>query len=911
MAPAESQPPLRRTEASGSRHADWIAAARREYESANAQGGSSHLAGLSLAADIHRGRWPGVAIPGYEIGGEIHRGGQGVVYRAIQKSTGRTVAIKLMREGPLASPHDRLRFEREVRVLGQMRHPNIVDIIDSATVAGCDYFVMDYIEGVRLDEYLRKAGKSGRRAAETADVARLFAEIAEGVNAAHLRGFIHRDLKPGNILVDSGGTPHILDFGLAKTMSPADPAASSAAPQTQTGQFVGSLPWASPEQVTGGAEQLDVRTDVYAIGVMLYHGLTGRFPYGVEGDLRQILSNIATAEPVPLRRVDGRIDDELETIVLKCLSKSPQRRYQSAGELARDLRCYLAGDPIEARRDSRGYALRKLIARHRGLFGAAAMFLILLAGATAISTSLWRRAVAERALAESSARHAASEAAKSQAVSGFLKEMLASANPANTPNPGLTMRQALEAAEKKLDAGSLRDQADVEQGVRITLGDTYLGLGLYEAAERQFRKALEISRTQTAADSPEVARILMSLSDALAGEGAYADAETAAREALTMYRRLMAGPCDEIAGCLNGLAIIRRSRGDSVEAEALYREALEMARAIHGDESEQAAIALNNLAILLGGRGQLAEAESMHREVLAIRRRVIGLDHPAIAFSLNSLATNLQQQQRFEEAEELYRECLALRERILGSEHPDVATTLSNLGLLLDSQRRYAEAIPLQERALTLRRGLLGPDHPDTAVSLNNLALSRFHQGDFATAEQLYRESLASLRRTFGEEHEYVARCLWNLADVLEARRDEAGMENALRQMLEVRLKLNGEHHLLVASIQSRLGLCLLRQDRPAEAEALLRKSVKIREDLLPSEDWLIANARSALGEALAGQQKWAEAEPLLVQAAESLSNAAKAPAERVREAKQRVARLYAMRNAASPDRGKLSRSRP
>lgn len=301
--------------------------------------------------DAPIGDIPANTLPGYEITREIHRGGQGVVYQAIQKSTRRKVAIKVLREGVFAGRHDRARFEREVHILGQLKHPNIVAIHDSGTAASHTYFVMDYIAGQSLDAWKRGAPRSIH---ETLD---LFAKICDAVNAAHLHGVIHRDLKPGNIRVDSAGEPHVLDFGLAKTVASHDTV------MTMTGQFMGSLPWASPEQAEGIPRHIDTRTDVYALGVILYQLLTGHFPYDVTGTVRDVLDRILTATPTRPAAYRSEIGSELETILAKCLNKERERRYQTAGELGRDIRHYLAGEPIEARRDSMLYLVRSRTSR--------------------------------------------------------------------------------------------------------------------------------------------------------------------------------------------------------------------------------------------------------------------------------------------------------------------------------------------------------------------------------------------------------------------------------------------------------------------------------------------------------------------------------------------------------------------
>jgi WD40 repeat protein len=335
----------------------------------------------------------GDSIPGYEILREIHRGGQGVVYQAVQKSTNRKVAIKVMREGPFAGTGDKARFEREVQILGQLQHPNIVAVHDSGSAAGSFYFVMDYISGQPLDVYLAGAAEKehgakgskgpGRVGLSIDSTLKLFAKICEAVNAAHLRGVIHRDLKPGNIRIDAQGEPHVLDFGLAKVAG-GPMGLGELAAMTLTGQFVGSLPWSAPEQAEGAPSKIDTRTDVYSLGVVLYQMLTGKFPYEVVGNMRDVLDRIMNAEPVKPSTLGGasasrrRINDEVETIVLKCLSKERERRYQTGGELARDIQHYLAGEAIEAKRDSAFYMLKKQLRRYKGPAAVAATFVVLL-----------------------------------------------------------------------------------------------------------------------------------------------------------------------------------------------------------------------------------------------------------------------------------------------------------------------------------------------------------------------------------------------------------------------------------------------------------------------------------------------------------------------------------------------------
>lgn len=299
-------------------------------------------------------------VNGYRLVSELARGGQAAVFLAIQKSTGRKVALKLMFHGPLASDLERRRMDQEVRILSALDHPNIVSVIDRGETAdGSQYFVMSYVDGRPLNEFMDDFHRDHGRPeliTDASDLLKLFKRICEAVNAAHLRGIVHRDLKPGNIVIDAYGEPHILDFGLAHAAL-----AQGGSPEksiTRTGEFVGSLEWASPEQARGEADKIDTRTDVYALGVILYEMLTGEFPYEVFGELREVLDHIVTARPaapsitLQAARKEAKgvpaqlplpVDATLDAITLKALAKAREERYQTAGELARDLGHYLEG----------------------------------------------------------------------------------------------------------------------------------------------------------------------------------------------------------------------------------------------------------------------------------------------------------------------------------------------------------------------------------------------------------------------------------------------------------------------------------------------------------------------------------------------------------------------------------------
>jgi len=371
-------------------------------------GGSA--SGSSIFSENRRTPGPPPRIAGYEVHEEIHRGGQGIVFRGTQLGTKQSVAIKVLLDGPYASETARRRFEREIELAASLRHPNIVTILDSGITHDRYFFAMNFIDGQRLDRYLASTPLGFE------ETIRLLSEICGAVNFAHQRGVIHRDLKPSNILVDRDGRPYILDFGLAKTRGAAgDPRETTVAALSVTGQVVGTLAYMSPEQAAGSSD-VDVRSDVYSLGVVAYEALCGRTPYRLEGPLGEVLQRIAHTDPTPLRaaasttRFSREIDDEVETIVLKALEKEPARRYQTAGDLQRDLGRYLSGEPIEAKRASGLYMLRKTLKRYRLQAVAAGLILSMLFAFLIVFAVLYRNEAAAREDAQTQRKNADAQA---------------------------------------------------------------------------------------------------------------------------------------------------------------------------------------------------------------------------------------------------------------------------------------------------------------------------------------------------------------------------------------------------------------------------------------------------------------------------------------------------------------------
>ena len=514
--------------------------------------------------------------------------------------------------------------------------------------------------------------------------------------------------------------------------------------QTDVGHIVGTLPYMSPEQVSADPSELDIRSDVYALGVILYELLAGRLPYVVQNKtLPEAVRVIREEEPARLSSIERVFRGDIETIAAKALEKEKDSRYGSAAELAEDIRRYLRDEPIVARPPSTVYHLRKFAKRHKALVGGvAAVFVVLVAG---VITSSWQavRATRAEALATTRLEQAKKEAAKAEAVNAFLQEMLGSVDPTKMKGQEVTVRESLDEAAKKIEGGSLADQPEVEAAVRTTLGTTYGALGLYAEADPHLRSALETRRAVLGAGHVDVAASLTEVAILRRLQGDYAAAETLVREALTIQRKSLGDWHRDVAASLGNLANLVRARGDLAGAEPLLRESVAIQRKVLGDEHPDVGTSLDSMARLLLERGDLAGAESLSRESLAIRRKTLGPEHPNVAMGMNNLAGILQSRGDFAAAEPLFRDALAIWRKVLGDDHPSVAQGLNNVANVLAAKGECPEAEPLFREALSIQREKLPARHPDIASTMSNLGRCLIEQGRHTEAEPLLRESLA------------------------------------------------------------------------------------------------------------------------------------------------------------------------
>jgi serine/threonine protein kinase/tetratricopeptide (TPR) repeat protein len=693
---------------------------------------TSLLAAMPEQDDVARdlpGERPGTMIGPYELVECIGEGGFGTVWSAKQSQPiARQVAIKLVKPG-MDTRQVIARFEQERQSLALMDHPNIARVYDAGTTEqGRPYFVMELVRGEPILAFCN------RRRMPLRDRLALFGLIAGAVQHAHQKGVIHRDLKPSNVLVtevDGAPQPKVIDFGIAKAIAGVAPRDATI---TAERQMLGTPQYMSPEQAEGSSD-IDTRSDVYSLGVLLYELLTGFPPIDlsersgsraemqraiIEGELpepstrlkreTQQITRVAadrSIEPASLQRT---VRGELDWIVMKCLEKDRRRRYQSAGAVAEDVRRYLAGEAIDAAPPSRAYRVSKFVRRHRSTVTTLALL-----GAFAIAgTAFYIRAInAERsktlaALDEANRQRArAQEQAEiAEAVSQFQIDMLATADPDNAIGNRVTVLQATQAAVRELDAGKLSGKPLVEAGIRFRIGETMRSIGEYDAARKSFTRAAELFAATSPADSLAIARCENAIGLAYKLEDNYAEAERYYRLALDK-RSAALGPNDlDLSTSLNNLASVLQDMDRLDEAEPLYQRAIQIRRA--NNAALPTAETLNNLATLKYHQKKLDEAAPMLKEVLDLRRSSLRPEHPMVGQSLNNYAMALQAQGKLVEAEAMMRESLVVRRAGLPAGHPDIAVSAYNLGRILIKLDRFADAEPLLVEALDIRRQKLG-----------------------------------------------------------------------------------------------------------------------------------------------------------------------------------------------------------
>ncbi|AKS41224.1 serine/threonine-protein kinase [Wenzhouxiangella marina] len=703
----------------------------------------------------------------YRLRGELGRGGMGVVYEAEQtEPMQRRVALKLARTGFL-SEAGRARFLAERQALAVLDHPNIAKVFDAgSTASGQLWFAMELVRGQPITQWVADRGLSLEQRIE------LFLPVCEAIQHAHQKGLIHRDIKPSNLLVvdqDGRGQVRVIDFGIAKALESADHASSGA---TRVGEAVGTPEYMSPEQASLGEVDIDTRSDVYALGLVLYELLTGRLPIDPDtvddasfGELcRRVRedpvpppSRVALAGPSAIER--SALRGDLDRVVLKALAQDRERRYPSASALADDLRRVLACQPVMAAPPTLAYRVGRFLRRHRLPVSLAALAGLALISLTALT--YWQAGIAA-----SERDRARIEAQRSEAVVRFLQDMLASVDPAQAQGRDPTVRELLDRTRSSLpEAGlDLQARAAVEETLATTyvsLGEPESGLPLAQAASARLREALGPEHPLTLSAQHAEARFYLYL-------GHYDQAADLLETTLVGRERVL-GVHMDTASTMHNLAYAYAEQGDIERALALDYRQLELVEQLSGPGSEEALVTMSSVAHGLTMLERFEEAVEMFERILEGYRQHLGARHPNTLSVLHNLAYLTRAMGDSEAAEQRYREVIALRREVLGSEHLQTLNSIANLGALLIEQNRPEDARPLIEESLRTRRSILEEGHPDVLASrLDALRLRWLDGRSEGLAEEL-RALDEQISAVMGNDSD-LARLSASFAEQLSAR---------------------------------------------------------------------------------------------------------------------------------------------
>jgi non-specific serine/threonine protein kinase/serine/threonine-protein kinase len=762
----------------------------------------------------------------YQLLQKLGEGGMGQVW-LVEQSTPvrRKVAMKLIKTD-MCDDSVLRRFQSERQSLAIMDHPTIAKVFDAgATPDGQPYFVMEYVPGVAITEYC------DQKKLKIRDRLELFIRACEGVQHAHQKAILHRDLKPANILVvevDGKPMPRIIDFGLAK---PVTPFISGESLNTQLGSFVGTPGYMSPEQADPGTQDVDTRTDVYSLGVILYELLTGSQPVDparwknkrVDEVLRQLREedplrpstkvssdrntspSRALARGTQPSQLVSLLRGDLDWITMKAIEKDRSRRYGTPSELAADLSRYLKNEPVIARPASAGYRLRKYVRRHRIAVAVAAGLVFLLAGFAAAQAVQLRRITRERD--------------RANRITDFMTSMFKVSDPGEARGNSITARELLDKASKDIDTGLAKDP-ELQGQMMHVMGHVYYTLGLYPRGEALLTRAVDIRRRVLGPEHRDTLASMDELGMVFNIESRYPEAEKLNREVFEVRRRVL-GPqnLDTLTSMLH-LAKALYAEGRYSEAEKWERHVLDVHQRVLGLNNLDTVLTMQLLAATLEREGRYAEAEKMDLQVVDLKRSVQGPDHPSTLLATSSLGWVLYQEGRYAEAEKFLREAAQTGRRVLGPDHPLETGLLGRLATDLDYEGRYPEAETLQREVLAARRAT-GPERYETVVAAENLGHTLEDEGRYAEAEKLLREAVETGRRVLGAEHPEVLIASSELGQTLDEEGRSAEAEKLERETVDVQRRVLGPEHPSTLVSMSRLARVLSHERHYAEAEKL------------------------------------------------------------------------------------------
>ena len=819
----------------------------------------------------------------YRIVRKLGDGGMGAVYEAQQDHPRRTVALKMIRFG-LASEKMLKRFEHEAHVLGLLQHPGIAQIYEAGTAdtgsGPQPYFAMELVPGEPLTSYAQQNNLGTRQCLE------LTSKLCDAIQHAHTKGVVHRDLKPGNVLVTEDGQPKILDFGVARAT---DSDIQTTTLQTDIGQLIGTIPYMSPEQAGGSPDEIDTRSDVYSLGVLLYELLTNRLPHELnEKMIHEAVRVIREEEPTRLSSINPQLRGDIETIVAKALEKDKDRRYQTAGELAADIRRYLNDEPIEARPASAMYQFRKFTKRNTALVGGtAAAFVLLLLGIGGTSYGLLR-AVDQRTLAEKrlveierarsdavlSQRATGTEAEKAEAVLVFLQDILSASIPEDVQEGAITVREMLDRASETMQSTSTHVPA-VRIKIQTTLAAIYTELGVLDAAEHHALEALATAQGEYGEHHKDTLDAKEVLAGAYLESGRYTEAEplfdevragmeslfgekhkqtlevrnnlgylyylqrrlreaeNLLRETLALYRQEFGQLDVGTLRVMNNFALVLMELGNFDEAQHMLEQAIEGSKAALGSRHPHTIVAYANLGNLHSTLGRYDLAESVYLEAIDLKREAYGNDHPSVVASKATLATLLWDAGKLNEAESLIRDSLERARRILGDDHP---VTLNSTLCLVHMLQDKGDFDAAEEYAVTTHKAALkalGDDHFITLSAITLLARLYYVQGRLEEAEERFSRSLEVHTAVYGEEHPETLSVMSNLGDIYRRRGNIEAAHQIIEKAVQLRTKVLGPEHPSTLTSKNNLGLVLQDLKYLPEAVSLFREVLDLRVQIL------------------------------------------------------------------------------
>lgn len=842
----------------------------------------------------------------YRVENAIASGGMGTVYRAVREDGEyeQHVALKVIKPG-MATDDILRRFKQERQTLARLNHPNIARILDGgATEEGGPYLVMEYVDGAPLHSYCRDNNHSLEKRLD------IFTDVCEAVHYAHRNLIVHRDIKPGNILVNRDGQVKLLDFGIAKLLDGDDASMTT----TDASQRLMTPQYASPEQLTGG--DITTVSDVYSLGVVLYELLTGTRPYDLRGkkgdEARRVVCETTPSAPstavirpspdglwddppsgnslgtgstnngslhaspatgttrmalLSPSRLSRRLRGDLDTIVLTALHKDPERRYASVDRLSEDIHRYMKGLPIQARRDSVGYRVGKFIKRHRAAVIAASVMLVSLTVGAVGATWGMVRAQAGEERARVGERQAQVEAQKQRETVQFLQGMLAAAEPLNEPKD-ITVREILDQSAAMI-TGATEMAPEVRASIQYTIGTTYDELGMPDEAEVHLREALDLRRDSYGARHPDTIAAMTALADHLNRRGFADEADEALREA-----ELAAAESDwqdeRVAVTLyNTRSHLAAGVQDWEQAEQYADLAVEQAENAYGEDHPVTLDTLNNLATVYARQQRFDDALPVYESVLQRAEDRFGSDSARALIYANNLAALLTRQRRLDDARGRYSQVYEKSREVSGANHPRTLAALGSLVNIMISQRNYTEAAPLAEELLDIRRTHLGAHEPQTLEVMVSLASVRLGLGEFKAAEELLQEAVDLSTEHLGPSDPRTWRYQQDLARFHTKVRNWDAARPILTDLYAVQQESLGESHADTLRTGSILGLVHVKTDSYESAVEILEPVVALLAETNGPDSRTTLIQQANLSQALMGMKRYEEAASALEQTIE------------------------------------------